>query len=371
MMLSVVIVSYNVKYFLEQCLCSVERARVSDMEVFVIDNCSSDGSIDYLGHKFPFAQFIANSTNEGFAKANNRVLRQATGKYILFLNPDTIVPEDFFRQSLHFFELHTDAGAMGVRMVDGRGEFLKESKRGFPKPWVAFCKLSGLSAMFPTSRFFAQYYLGHLPERQTHEADALAGACMFVRKEVLDKVGRFDEQFFMYAEDIDLSYRIQQAGYKNYYFPDITIIHFKGESTRKDRRYVDLFYNAMIQFVHKHFHQKSKFSIALLKMAIRVRARIASVRSSIDQPAVENRYRFSPGGDEHSIRELPLMNIDVHDVSFNQPLLFCEGPNFSFRQIIEEVQKFPDGRKMFIHGYGTNSLVGSNEKDEQGETFAW
>lgn len=369
MMLTVIIVSYNVKYFLEQCLCSVERAKVNDMEVFVIDNCSSDGSIEYLRDKFPFVQFIANSQNEGFAKANNRVLKQASGKYILFLNPDTIVPEEFFRASLHFFASHKNAGAMGARMVDGRGEFLKESKRGFPTPWVAFCRLSGLSAMFPSSPKFARYYLGHLPEMQTHEVDALAGACLFIRKEVLDKVGGFDEQFFMYAEDIDLSYRIQQAGYKNYYFPEITIIHFKGESTRRDKRYVELFYKAMIQFMHKHFKESSRFSFSLMHNAIKWRARFTALVTNASRTDVEKKYRFSPGGDGQTIKELPIMNIDVHDVTFNQPLLLCEGPNFSFRHIIEEIQKFPDGRKIFIHGRGTKSIVGSNARDDRGEAI--
>src|SRR4030095_13423431 len=170
-------------------------------------------------------------------RANNQDLQLVNGKYVLFLNPDTIIPEDCFSKCLAFMDAHPMAGALGVRMIDGTGQFLKESKRGFPSPWAAFCKMSGLTGLFPKSDFYARYYLGHLNSNQTHVIDALAGAFMFCKKIVLDKTKGFDEQFFMYAEDLDLSYRMQRAGFKNYYYPGCNIIHFKGESTNKDFRY--------------------------------------------------------------------------------------------------------------------------------------
>jgi len=219
-----------------------------------VDNHSTDGSKEFLLSRFPSVKFIWNSANTGFAKANNQALALAKGAYILFLNPDTIVPEDCFEDSIAFFGSHPDAGALGIRMIDGAGKFLKESKRAFPSPLTSLYKLSGLTKLFPHSKIFARYHLGHLPENENHEVDVLAGAYMMIPKKVLDKTGSFDETFFMYGEDVDLSYRIQKAGYKNYYYAQLTIIHFKGESTKKGSlNYVRLFYSAMSLFVKKHY----------------------------------------------------------------------------------------------------------------------
>jgi GT2 family glycosyltransferase len=253
--LSIIIVNYNVKYFLEQCLCSVIKAcRNIDTEIIVVDNHSTDGSKEFLSSGFPAVTFLWNDANTGFSKANNRALALAKGEYILFLNPDTIVPEDCFERSMGFFETHPDVGALGIRMIDGAGKFLKESKRAFPSPLTSLYKLSGLTKLFPHSKIFARYHLGHLPENEDHEVDVLAGAYMMIPKRVLDITGSFDETFFMYGEDVDLSYRIQKAGYKNYYYAQATIIHFKGESTRKGSlNYVRLFYSAMSLFVKKHY----------------------------------------------------------------------------------------------------------------------
>ncbi|NOT50396.1 MAG: glycosyltransferase [Chitinophagaceae bacterium] len=255
MTLSVVIVNYNVKHFLEQCLYSVQKAiKGMEAEVIVVDNNSSDNSIEYLVPLFPSVKFIVNKENLGFAKGCNRGLAEAKGKFILFLNPDTLVPEDCFQQCTCFFASHPDTGAVGIKMLDGRGRFLKESKRAFPSPATSLYKLFGLSKLFPRSKTFAKYHLGHLNEKEDHEVDVLAGAFMMIKKEVLDKTGGFDEVFFMYGEDIDLSYRIQKAGYKNYYFSGSSVIHFKGESTRKgSMNYVRMFYKAMSIFVRKHY----------------------------------------------------------------------------------------------------------------------
>lgn len=223
-------------------------------EIIVVDNCSADNSVGYLQPKFPATRFISNPENMGFAKGCNTGLKAASGKYILFLNPDTLVPEDCFQKCIAFFESHADAGALGVKMLDGRGKFLKESKRSFPSPMTSLYKLFGLSKIFPRSPVFSKYHLGHLKENENHEVDVLAGAFMMIKKEVLDKVGSFDETFFMYGEDVDLSYRVQKANYKNYYFAESSIIHFKGESTRKgSMNYVRMFYNAMSIFVRKHY----------------------------------------------------------------------------------------------------------------------
>ncbi|HRE37861.1 MAG TPA: glycosyltransferase [Chitinophagaceae bacterium] len=255
MQLSVIIVNYNVRYFLEQCLYSVQKAcRGLKAEVIVVDNNSGDNSVEFLSSGFPSVQFLINNENLGFARACNQGWQRAKGEYILFLNPDTIVPEDGFEKCLSFFQTNPDAGALGVKMLDGSGKFLKESKRAFPSPLTSLYKLCGLAKLFPRSRTFARYHLGHLDENKNNEVDVLAGAFMMIRREVLEKVGSFDETFFMYGEDIDLSYRIQQAGYKNYYFAGTSIIHFKGESTRKgSMNYVRMFYRAMSVFVKKHY----------------------------------------------------------------------------------------------------------------------
>ncbi len=280
MQLSVIIVNYNVKYFLEQCLCSVESAITSlHAEVIVVDNHSADGSIAYLQERFPFVQFIANKENVGFGKANNQGLAIAKGDYVLFLNPDTIVPEDCFTKCISFFEKNNDCGALGIRMLDGCGNFLPESKRSFPTPITSFFKLVGLAKLFPKSTVFNKYALGYLDENKNHEVDVLAGAFMMVRKEMIDATKGFDEVFFMYGEDVDLSYRIQQTGYKNYYFAESAIIHFKGESTKRGSlNYVKMFYQAMSIFVTKHYKSSTAtvFSVSI-KIAIWIRAIIALI----------------------------------------------------------------------------------------------
>jgi O-antigen biosynthesis protein len=279
--LSVIIVNYNVKYFLEQCLHSVQQA-IAGMsmpaEVFVIDNNSSDGSIEFLQPQFPQIKFIANKENMGFGKACNLGISLSKGEYILLLNPDTIVPEDCFEKCISYLENNEAVGALGIRMLDGSGSFLKESKRSFPSPATSLFKLFGLARMFPKSKFFAKYHLGHLNEMQNNEVDVLAGAFMMIRKEVVDKTGGFDESFFMYGEDVDLSYRIQKAGYKNIYFSESSIIHFKGESTRKGSlNYVRMFYSAMSIFVQKHYSgSKAGVFNFLIHVAIWIRAAMSA-----------------------------------------------------------------------------------------------
>jgi O-antigen biosynthesis protein len=278
--LSIIIVNYNVKYFLEQCLNSVKKAIDGlDAEVWVVDNASSDNSVQYLQPKFNCANFIASKQNVGFAKANNQALYKCNGKYVLFLNPDTLLPEDCLHKAVAFMEGHEKAGALGIRMIDGSGEFLPESKRSFPNPITSFFKLVGLNSLFPKSRVFGRYSLGYLNEFENHEVDVLAGAFMLARRDVLLELKGFDETFFMYGEDIDLSYRIQKAGYKNYYFSESCIIHFKGESTRKGSlNYIRMFYQAMSIFVKKHYSgSKAWIFRFLIQVAIIVRASFAAL----------------------------------------------------------------------------------------------
>lgn len=280
--LSVIIVSYNVRHFLEQALLSVRKAiRGLDAEVIVVDNDSVDDSAHLVRERFPEVALLVNKVNAGFAVANNQAIRQAKGRYILLLNPDTVVEEDTFHKCIRFMDEHPEAGALGVRMIDGGGQYLPESKRGFPSPFVAFCKAFGLSRLFPRSATFNRYHLGHLDEMETAPVDVLAGAFMWLRKEALDKAGLLDEAFFMYGEDIDLSYRIKESGYANYYFPEVTIIHYKGESTRKGSlNYIRIFYLAMILFAEKHFSgPRRSWYILFIRLAIYMRALMTLVRN--------------------------------------------------------------------------------------------
>lgn len=278
MMLSVIIVNYNVKHFLEQALTAVFHSKVNfNFDVFVVDNNSADGSVEMVKTHFPQVHLMAERENHGFSKANNLAIKASMAKYVLLLNPDTVIETDTLQKSVDFMERTPDAGGLGVKMIDGRGNFLPESKRGFPSPMVAFYKMTGLSTLFPHSTTFGKYHLSYLDKNTIHEVEVLSGAFMLLRKSVLDDIGLLDEAFFMYGEDIDLSYRIVQAGYKNYYFPTTKIIHFKGESTRKGSlNYVKVFYQAMIIFLEKHFHGTGKGALVyFLKIGIYLRAMMA------------------------------------------------------------------------------------------------
>jgi len=291
--LSVIIVNYNVKHFLEQVLLSVEVASKGLMvETWVVDNNSVDGSIEMVKEKFPWVKLIENHDNVGFSKANNQALRLSNAKYSLLLNPDTVLQEDTFQKCIEYLDLHPEVGGLGVRMIDGKGQFLPESKRGLPTPSVAFFKMTGLASLFPKSRYFGRYHMKYLSEFETHEVEILAGAFMMMRGETLAKVGLLDEQFFMYGEDIDLSYRILLGGYKNVYFADTTIIHYKGESTKKKSvNYVKVFYNAMVLFAKKHYSQRMAGWFAFwIQIAIYVRAFFALIVQSVSKvlfPAID------------------------------------------------------------------------------------
>jgi GT2 family glycosyltransferase len=275
MKLSVIIVNYNVKYFLEQCLYSVQKSMKNIKgQLFVVDNNSVDGSCKMIKERFPEVILIENDKNTGFSHANNQALRLAMGEYILLLNPDTLVEEATLEKCINFMDKTPNAGGLSVKLIDGKGKFLPESKRALPTPVVAFFKIFGLSKIFPKSRLFGKYNLGYLNKNEIHKIEILPGAFMFLRKKAINEVGLLDEDFFMYGEDIDLSFRLIKAGYENFYFPETTIIHYKGQSTKKSSlNYVLQFYKAMIIFANKHFTTKNaKILNRLIHVAIYFRA---------------------------------------------------------------------------------------------------
>lgn len=269
MKLSVIIVNYNVRYYLEQCLLSVEKALCGVCgEVFVVDNNSSDDSVSYLKGRFPWVRYIENTENVGFSRANNQAIHESRGEYVLLLNPDTFVGESALRECIDFMDKTPKAGICGVGMMKVDGAFAPESRRGIPTPFVAFCKMSGLGAMFPKSRLFGRYYMQYLNKQSINPIEIVSGAFMFIRKEALDKVGLLDESFFMYGEDIDLSYRVLKGGYQNYYIPT-HILHYKGESTKKDSlKYVNAFHKAMVIFFKKHYAHYSFIYSVLITLTI-------------------------------------------------------------------------------------------------------
>lgn len=401
MQLSVIIVNYNVKYFLEQCLHSVIKASGNiEAEIIVVDNASTDGSEAYLPQRFPSVQFIWNETNAGFGKASNQGSKKATGAFLLFLNPDTLVPEDCFERCIDFFRTHKDCGALGVRMIDGSGRFLKESKRSFPSVAASFYKIAGLTKLMPASKTFAAYYAGHLPDHKNNAVDVLAGAFMMLDRRTLEATKGFDEDFFMYAEDIDLSYRIQKTGAANYYLADVSIIHFKGESTQKSSpNYIRHFYGAMKLFVEKH--SKGKYRIAFTKAAINANQQLAFLlmrirrkgRSSpkfpdtailasqqvfeallklvryADPPlTITGRIATGDGDRQYSLGTIGEIKKDIRSKKIAQ-IIFCEA-DVLYKEMISSMQAMQGRVHFLFHAKGSETIIGSNEKNGNGIAIA-
>ena len=349
----------------------------NETEVFVVDNASTDGSLDFLSPLFPTYHFIQNKENSGFAKANNQAIAQCRGTFLLFLNPDTILAEDCLEKAISFFRSRSDAGALGVRMVDGSGQFLKESKRGFPGIPTSFFKMTGLARLFPHSPFFASYYLGHLEEGKSHPVDILSGAFLLTQKTVLDKIGDFDEQFFMYGEDIDLCYRIGQAGFQNYYFADTTLIHFKGESTSKDYQYVNRFYTAMILFMKKHFKGSgASLRLFFLSIAVRTRQLLTYIARTMPEnkpapiPIPAIRVLGDPVAQVKWTHRLAEKNIPgITNPKEIPVILFCEGPQWSWKKIIQEISDHPGAAIYLFSGSDTHAAVSSLSSNRQGEVL--
>lgn len=285
MKVSVIIVNYNVKYFLEVCLHSVMRAADGiQAEIIVVDNNSTDGSCDFLRNKFPTVRLIENKDNKGFSRANNQGVEIARGEYILFLNPDTVMPEDFLVKTLAYMDAHPKAGSLGPRLIDGKGDFAPDGKKSFPSLSVAIFKTTGINKIFKNSSYFNKYYAVHIGERETAPVEVLSGCCMLVRRSAMDIAGgAFDEDYFMYCEDVDLSYRILKAGYENIYFPEVDLIHYKGESTRKmTLSYVRIFNEALITFVKKHYSKKdARLFVLFIHLGIILRAVMGTLKRGL------------------------------------------------------------------------------------------
>ncbi|WP_162126121.1 glycosyltransferase family 2 protein [Flavobacterium phycosphaerae] len=382
MQLSVIILNYNVRYFLELCVLSVQKAIQNiEAEIIVVDNNSSDDSCAMMQQRFPNVKLIQNKENAGFPKGNNIGVAQTKGEYICILNPDTVVAEDTFEKVLAFAKSKIDLGIVGCKLIDGTGKFLPESKRGIPTPWVAFTKIFGLYKMFPNSALFNKYYAQHLGENQTGKVEILVGAFMVMKRELYIELGGFDENCFMYSDDIDLSYMALQKGKSNYYFPETTVIHYKGESTVKDGTYMKRFQEAMNFFYQKHFKVSVFFSLfmkigivffSLVKMfqgkskAKQTPERYILISNKeatkeiVEQKLQKNTIRKAPengkivfsqtiskGKNEEII-------LDLNDVSFRESIRFLEvnATNaFTFKLLPPE----------------SHFIIGSNSSNDRGE----
>ena len=378
---------------MEHCLLSVIKAcKGLTAEIIVVDNNSTDGSKEYLTPKFPSVKFIWNNINVGFGKANNSAVLIAQGDYVLFLNPDTILPEDCFEKCILFFEKNKDCGALGVRMVDGNGAFLKESKRCLPTASAGFFQMIGLTNVFPNSSLFSKYYAGYLPEKENNKVEILAGAFMMLSKNAVEITGGFDEAFFMYGEDIDLSYRIIEAGLQNYYLGEVTIIHFKGESTqKKDDTYINHFYGAMKLFVDKHY-KNNKIKRTAMCIAITAGETIAKIKNlfSISNSSslnstfsntlfigeekqyekVKDLLKKTPYPSLHFFNSLHNIEIDKikETVKENniQVIIFGESTSLANSEIIKNVALLSTRCKFLFYEYNADSIIGSHNKNERG-----
>jgi GT2 family glycosyltransferase len=367
MQLSVIILNYNVRYFLEQCILSVQKALEGiDSEIIVVDNASSDDSCEMMMAKFPNIKLIENATNLGFPKGNNIGVAQAKGEYICILNPDTVVAEDTFKKLLAK-SCQVSAGIIGCKLIDGTGNFLPESKRGVPTPWVAFTKIFGL---YKISNYFGKYYAQHVSHNESGNVDILVGAFMMMKRELYLKVGGFDENCFMYSDDIDLSYLVLKTGKSNYYYHEISVIHYKGESTVRDGTYMKLFREAMQFFYKKHF-KKSSFFDVMMRFGTLVFSLLKKNQQKNKQRTIDEYVVFSKAEldlklskkvtyltDLNQFRNQSKKNIeiifDITAFSFTEIITFMENNrnhNLSFKNYISS----------------SNYLIGSNNSNDRGQ----
>jgi GT2 family glycosyltransferase len=384
MQLSVIILNYNVRYFLEQCVLSVQNALENiDGEIIVVDNHSQDGSCEMIERCFPNVKCIQNSENLGFPKGNNIGVAHAQGEYICILNPDTVVAEDTFVKVLAFAKKQIDLGILGCKLIDGAGNFLPESKRGIPTPFVAFTKITGLYQLFPKSKTFGKYYAQHLNENQTGKVAILVGAFMVMKKDLYLDIGGFDEDCFMYSDDIDLSYRILQKGKSNYYFHETTIIHYKGESTIKDEIYMRRFQEAMQFFYKKHFEVSFLFSVfmkigvvffSFVKM-FQGRAKIKNqpqkfiLCSSNEELADKLKHLFQKKVIFHDLKTEKMLISSLFKPGFGTEIIF-DNQTISFKKIISQMVILKAKRFTFkIIPKNANFLIGSNTNSERGEVI--
>lgn len=393
MQLSVIILNYNVRYFLEQCVLSVQNALEGiDAEIIVVDNASSDDSCQMIKEKFSNVTLIENKDNLGFPKGNNIGVAKAKGEYICILNPDTVVAEDTFSKILDFVNrlrqaqsdkrqsqvelVETDFGIIGCKLIDGSGKFLPECKRGVPTPWVAFTKIFGLYKLFPNSSWFNQYYAMHLNENQSGEVDILVGAFMVMKRDLYLEVGGFDEDCFMYSDDIDLSYLVKKAGYSNYYFADTTVIHYKGESTVRDGLYMKRFREAMQFFYKKHFKkswffdvmmQLGSFAFSLLKV---FQSKTIKVKKPEHYILVSEEYN-----DEILTKISNKLKVNINKKGKEIPLdlrveFIIDLKSISFKKAIELMENNINKAYTFkFLSVNHDFLIGSNNSNERGEVI--
>jgi len=375
MQLSVIILNYNVRYFLELCVLSVQQAiKGIDAEIIVIDNNSPDDSCAMMKQRFPEVQLIENKDNAGFPKGNNIGVAAAKGKYICILNPDTVVAEDTFVKILTFADSQYKLGIVGCKLVDGRGSFLPESKRGVPTPWVAFTKVGALYKLLPKSQIFNKYYAQHLQENQMGYTDILVGAFMVMKRELYLEVGGFDEDCFMYSDDIDLSYTVLKKGLHNYYFPQTSVIHYKGESTVKDGAYMNRFREAMQFFYKKHFKQSPVFDV-LMRIGTLFFA-LAKKNKKVAAHVVQQYVLVSDNENLTPILQKQLQKNVLQTSEFNQDALFLQNKGaevifdnslITFGQMIAFMEKHRALNFTYkILPAGANFILGSNSSNDRG-----
>ena len=384
MQLSVIILNYNVRYFLEQCVLSVQEAIAAlDAEIIVIDNNSTDDSCLMMNERFPEIKLIRNKENSGFPKGNNIGVAKAQGKYICILNPDTVVAEDTFIKILAFAEKQMNLGIIGCKLIDGTGKFLPESKRGIPTPWVAFTKFFGLYKIFPKSNLFNQYYAQHLSETRTGKVDILVGAFMFMQRDLYIDLEGFDENCFMYADDIDLSYRALQNKKSNYYFHETTVIHYKGESTVKDEKYMKRFQEAMSFFYQKHF-KKSFFFEVFIKVGILFFSFVKMFQGKTKLKPVPESYVLYSSNEKLAEELTAIFKNKVvifdfkkekmvnssHILGGKRVEIILDNRYVSFKKCIKIIETLKDKSITFkIFPKRANFIIGSNSRNDRGQVI--
>lgn len=372
MKLSVIILNYKTPYFLHLCLESVQRATANlKTEIIVIDNNSQDESIDHLKEHFPEVLLMENQKNLGFSKANNLGVKEANGEYICILNPDMVVPENCFETLLEFSDDKKDLGAVGIRLIDGSGTYLPESKRNVPNTEVAFQKFTG-----DTSK----YYANQLAQDEVGEVPVLVGAFLFMRKNVFEAVRGFDEDYFMYGEDIDLSYKLTQSGFKNYYYGELTALHFKGESTVKNRKYHRRFYRAMQIFQKKHF-SKGKFIDTIISSVLKLIAETKSVKKYKPESGNADRNIFWVSDqaaipEAFRIKNHESLNIitfkDLSQLQNTSGIVFFDLQNLKTSEVLQGIQLLKNSKNRFrIRPSNCNFSLGSDLSTSQGELLKW
>ena len=370
MQLSVIILNYNVRYFLEQCILSVQKALEGiDGEIIVVDNASSDDSCEMMKDKFPNIKLIENATNLGFPKGNNIGVAQAKGEYICILNPDTVVAEDTFAKILNSkFQIpNSQLGIIGCKLIDGTGNFLPESKRGVPAPWVAFTKIFGL---YKISNYFGKYYAQHLSENQSGKVDILVGAFMMMKREFYLEVGGFDENCFMYSDDIDLSYLVLKTGKSNYYFHETSVIHYKGESTVRDGTYMKRFREAMQFFYKKHF-KKSWFFDLMMLFGTFIFSFLKKIQQKNKLRIIDEYVVFSKAELDLKLSKKVTYLTDLNQFK-NQPQknieIIFDISAFSFTEIITFMENNRNHNLSFKNYISSsNYLIGSNNSNDRGQ----